>query len=61
MFYYIVTCDDCEAGYGCNEFSWVKNSQEDGELYETKESVEDAAYKFIMDYPFSYTIHEVTK
>lgn len=61
MFYFIVTCDECEAGYGCNEFAWIKNSKEDGELYSTKKEAEDAAEAYIGDSPFSFEVKEQPK
>lgn len=59
MFYFVISCDVCEDGEGCNEFQWVKNSEEDGELYETSNEAERAAIEYIGNNPFSYKISEV--
>lgn len=58
---FIVICDECEQGYGCNEFSWVKNSKEDGELFCTKEEATESAENYIVNSPFSFTVIEETK
>lgn len=57
-YYFIVICKVCDNGYGCDEFPWQKNSQEDGEFYNSKEEAEEAAIKYIDGAPSFYRIYE---